>query len=58
VAQLKQVQIPEKMPEPEAQALDGKLDQGLHADLAGEFVSSLRRRYPVSINREAVDRLF
>jgi peptidyl-prolyl cis-trans isomerase D len=58
VAQLKEVQIPQTTPAPEAQALSAKLDDALQPDLAAEFIASLRARYPVEIRRDALDRMF
>lgn len=58
VAQLKQIQVPQTTPAPEAQALTAKLDEALQPDLAAEFIASLRARYPVEIKRDAIDRMF
>jgi peptidyl-prolyl cis-trans isomerase D len=58
VAQLKEVQTPETTPAPEAKALIAKLDQALQPELGAEFVGALRRRFPVEIKRDALDRMF
>ncbi|HZT90171.1 MAG TPA: peptidyl-prolyl cis-trans isomerase [Stellaceae bacterium] len=58
VAQLKQIQVPETTPAPEAKALTGKLDQALQAELASQFVQGLRKRFPVDIKRDVIDRMF
>ncbi len=57
-AQLKEVQIPEAVPDDAAKALAGQLTNAQKLDLAGEFTEALRRRFPVEVKREALDRMF
>ena len=39
-------------------ALSQQLKGEVKADIAGEFTEALRRRFPVSIQRDALDRMF
>jgi peptidyl-prolyl cis-trans isomerase D len=58
VAQLKEIEIPQKIPEAAAQGLSDQLAGEAKRDLAGEFTAALRRQFPVEIRREALDRMF
>ena len=58
VAQLKDIQEP---PPPQAEAAktqEAQLTNGIRLDLASEFTAALRKRYPVEIKRDALDRMF
>jgi peptidyl-prolyl cis-trans isomerase D len=57
-AQLKEVQVPPTIPEDEAKKLATQLTGAMRLDVAGEFTQGLRRRYPVEIKRDELDRLF
>src|SRR3954471_10825758 len=57
-AQLTEVQVPETMPENVAKALSEQLRGEARVDVAGEFTEALRKRYPVEIKRDALDRMF
>lgn len=57
-AQLKEIQSPESVPETAATELSDHLASEARSDIAGEFSEGLRRRFPVEINREALDRMF
>ena len=57
-AQLKDVQVPQAIPEDEAARLATQLTGEMRLDIAGEFTQGLRRRYPVEIKREELDRVF
>jgi peptidyl-prolyl cis-trans isomerase D len=58
VAQLKEIQAPESVPEAAGQGLSDQLAKEAKADLASQFTASLRQRFPVDIKRDAVDRMF
>ena len=57
-AQLKEVQVPQTIPEDEAAKLATQITGEMRLDVAGEFTQGLRRRYPVEIKRDELDRLF
>ncbi|MGC2415908.1 MAG: SurA N-terminal domain-containing protein [Stellaceae bacterium] len=57
-AQLKEIQSPETIPDAAAQELSGQLAGDAQAGVAGEFTKILRQRFPVEIQREALDRMF
>ena len=57
-AQLKDVQVPQTVPEDEAAKLATQITGEMRLDVAGQFTQGLRRRYPVDINRDELDRVF
>jgi hypothetical protein len=57
-AQLKEIQVPETMPDNIATALSQQLGNDARVDVAGEFTEALKKRYPVDIKRDALDRIF
>jgi len=57
-AQLKEIQSPETIPDAAAAKLSEQLAGEARGDLAGAFTEALRRRFPVEIQREALDRMF
>lgn len=57
-AQLKEIQPPEAMSEEAAAKLSNELAGEARAGLAGQFTEALRRRFPVEIQRNALDRMF
>ena len=58
VAQLKEIQTPENPPDATVTGLSDQLAGEARVDAAGEFTEALRRRYPVEIKRDALDRMF
>src|SRR5205085_12475321 len=52
-AQLKEIQIPETMPDNVAGPLSEQLRGEARVDVAGQFTEALRKRYPVEIKRDA-----
>ena len=58
VAQLTKVEIPETPPPNLITDLGRELTREMGGDPTAEYTQALRRRYPVEIRREAVDRLF
>jgi peptidyl-prolyl cis-trans isomerase D len=58
VAQLDEVQAQETPSETQTADLSRELTAAMRADLGAEFTEALRRRFPVEIRREALDRLF
>jgi peptidyl-prolyl cis-trans isomerase D len=58
VAQLAEVEVPEAPPEGATAEISRELTAAMRGDLAMEFTQALRRRFPVAIRREALDRLF
>jgi peptidyl-prolyl cis-trans isomerase D len=57
-AQLKEIQSPETVPDAAAAGLSGELANEARAGIAGEFTEVLRHRFPVEIQRDALDRMF
>src|SRR5262249_28109967 len=58
VAQLKEVQTPEKAPDEVAASLSGQIANDSRADITGQFTQALRRRFTVEIKRDALDKMF
>ena len=58
VAQLREIQVPENPTDDAIAGLSQQLAGEARADAAGEFTEALRRRYPVEIKRDALDRMF
>jgi peptidyl-prolyl cis-trans isomerase D len=58
VAQLKEIQSPETIPDEAAAGLSDQLAGEARVGIADEFTGALRRRFPVEIQREALDRMF
>jgi peptidyl-prolyl cis-trans isomerase D len=58
VAQLKEIQTPETVPDEAAAVLAQQVANEIRGDVAAEFAEALRRRYPVEIKRDALDRMF
>jgi peptidyl-prolyl cis-trans isomerase D len=57
-AQLKDIQTPETIPPAEADKLAQQIAGEVKLDIAGEYTEALRRRYPVEIKRQELDRMF
>jgi peptidyl-prolyl cis-trans isomerase D len=58
VAQLKEIQAPSSTPDAEAAKLADDLGNAERFDIVGQFTDSLKQRYPVQVERAALDRLF
>src|SRR5262249_14966767 len=58
VAQLKEIQVPESPPDAAVSGLSDQLAGEARVDAAGEFPGALRRRFPVEVKRDALDRMF
>jgi peptidyl-prolyl cis-trans isomerase D len=58
VAQLDRVETPKDAGKSADAVLSRQIETGLTADLQAEFTSALRRRFPVEVNRDAVDKMF
>ncbi len=57
-AQLKEIQSPKTVSDAEAAGLSDQLAGEARVGIAGEFTEALRHRFPVEIQREALDRMF
>ena len=57
-AQLKDIQPPEALSDEAAAKLSNELAGEARVGVAGEFTEALRRRFPVEIQRDALDRMF
>ena len=57
-AQLREIQSLETIPDAAATELSDGLAGQTRGDIAGQFTETLRRRFPVEIKREALDRMF
>ena len=58
VAQLKEIQVPENPSDEAIGGLSQQLAGEVRSDVAGQFTDALKRRYPVEIKRDALDRMF
>jgi peptidyl-prolyl cis-trans isomerase D len=58
VAQLKEITAPESTPPDAAKGLRTELGNSARYDLVGELTEALRKRYPVTIHRDVLERLF
>ena len=58
VAQLKEIKIPDAPSDAQAAAASRQLAEGVRVDLATEFTNALKNRFPVKIDREALDKAF
>ena len=57
-AQLKEIQSPETVSDEAAAGLSDQLANEAKVGVAGEFTEALRHRFPVEIQRDALDRMF
>jgi peptidyl-prolyl cis-trans isomerase D len=57
-AQLKEIQSPETIPDAAAAGLSDQLAGEARVGIAGEFTEALRHRFPVEIQRDALDRMY
>jgi peptidyl-prolyl cis-trans isomerase D len=58
VAQLKEIKVPDAPGEAEAKALTGQLGTSVRYDLVGQLTEALKKRYPVTIHHDVIDRMF
>lgn len=58
VAQLKEIQSPKDVPDNVTAALGNDLAGAMRVDIASELSQALKRRFPVEIKRETVDKMF
>ena len=58
VAQLKEIQSPEAVPDADATKLSDQLASEAKVGVAGEFTGALRQRFPVEVQRDVIDRMF
>jgi peptidyl-prolyl cis-trans isomerase D len=58
VAQLTKVETPEDPPPTATAGLSRELTAAMGSDLVAEYTRALRRRFPVEIHRDVLDRLF
>jgi peptidyl-prolyl cis-trans isomerase D len=57
VAQLKEIKIPDSMPEDQEKALSTELGNSARYDMVAELTEALKKRFPVTIHRDVLDRL-
>jgi peptidyl-prolyl cis-trans isomerase D len=57
-AQLKAIDTPKSVPAGAAASIAQQLGDESRLDIAREYTAGLRRRFPVSVNRPALDRMF
>jgi peptidyl-prolyl cis-trans isomerase D len=58
VARLKEVKSPDSIPDDQAKALSTELGNAARYDMVGQLTEALKKRFPVTIHRDAIDRLF
>jgi len=58
VAQLKEIKIPDAPAEAEAKALTNQLGTSVRYDLVSQLTEALKKRYPVTIHHDVIDRMF
>ncbi|HTW50530.1 MAG TPA: SurA N-terminal domain-containing protein [Stellaceae bacterium] len=58
VAQLKSIDIPQSTPDDQVKALTAEIGNSARYDVASEFTDSLKKRYPVTIHHDVIDKLF
>jgi peptidyl-prolyl cis-trans isomerase D len=58
VAQLKEIKTPDSTPDSQVKALTTDLDNSARYDLVGELTDALKKRFPVTIHHDVLDRLF
>lgn len=57
-AQLKAIQSPKTVPDAAAAQLSEQLAREQQADIAGSYTDALKQRFPVEIDRDALNRMF
>jgi len=58
VAQLKEIKIPDTTPDDQVKALTTDLGNSSRYDMVGQYTEALKKRFPVTIHRDVLDRLF
>ncbi len=58
VAQLKTINTPQSTPDDQVKALTTEIGNSMRYDVASEFTDSLKKRYPVTMHQDVIDRLF
>ena len=58
VGQLKEIKTPPNTPEDAAKKLQGELGNAARYDLVGELTTALKKRYPVTIHHDVLDKMF
>jgi peptidyl-prolyl cis-trans isomerase D len=58
VAQLKEIKAPDATPDEQVKALGTELGNSARYDMVGEFTEALKKRFPITIHRDVLDRLF
>jgi peptidyl-prolyl cis-trans isomerase D len=58
VAQLKEIKVPDAPPEAEAKTLTTQLATSARYDIVGQLTEALKKRFPVTIHHDVLDRLF
>lgn len=58
VAQLKTINVPQSTPDDQVKALTVDIGNSMRYDVASEFTDSLKKRYPVKLQQDVIDRLF
>lgn len=58
VAQLKEIKIPDTVPDAQAKALTTELGNSARYDMVGELTEALKKRFPVTIKHDVLDRMF
>ena len=58
VAQLKEIKAPDSTPDDQVKALTTELGNSARYDMVGELTEALKKRYPVTIKRDALDQMF
>jgi peptidyl-prolyl cis-trans isomerase D len=58
VAQLKQIQAPDHTPDDVAKSLQTELGNSARYDLVSELTEALKKRYPVTIHQDVLDKMF
>ena len=58
IAQLKEIKIPDSTPDDQVKALTTELGNSARYDMVGELTDALKKRFPVTIHHDVLDRLF
>ena len=57
IAQLKEIKIPDSTPDDQVKALSTELGNSARYDMVGELTAALKKRFPVTLHRDVLDRL-
>jgi peptidyl-prolyl cis-trans isomerase D len=58
IAQLKEINTPDSTPDAQVKALTTELGNSARYDMVGELTEALKKRFPVTIHHDVLDRLF